>query len=83
RAAFRISNEAEPFAQGHGPGLRALYDIADLEKSRFIIGPGQSGRLFSDNRSSMTKPWRDGGLISLAPLTSPTHVLTLEPEAAP
>jgi penicillin amidase len=83
RAAFHISNEAEPFAQGHGPGLRALYDIADLEKSRFIIGPGQSGRLFSANRSSMTKPWRDGGLIRLAPIASPLHLLILQPKAVP
>lgn len=81
RAAFRVSSKHDPFGQVHGPGLRALYDLKDLEASRFVIGPGQSGRLFSRNRSSLAAPWRDGDYISLAPLTAAEHTLVLRPES--
>jgi acyl-homoserine lactone acylase PvdQ len=54
--------------------------LSDLEKSQFIIAPGQSGRLFSDNRSSLAARWRDGGYLTLGSLASPTHLLTLTPE---
>lgn len=79
RAAFRVSNIDDPFGQAHGPTLRALYDLADLDDARFMIAPGQSGRLFSDNRSSMARLWRDGEYAKLAPLETPTHRLTLTP----
>ncbi len=80
RAAMRFGSGADPYGQAHGPGLRALYDLSDLEKSQFIIAPGQSGRLFSDNRSSLAARWRDGGYLTLGSLASPTHLLTLTPE---
>jgi len=82
RAAFSIRDPRAPFVQRHGPGLRALYDLADLERSRFVIGPGQSGRLFSPNRSDMAADWRDGRYVSLTAPTEPRHVLTLKPAAA-
>lgn len=81
RAAFRVSNANDPFAQAHGPTLRAVYDLANLDRSRFVIGPGQSGRLFSPNRSDMAELWRDGGHVTLAPLADPAHVLRLKPAA--
>lgn len=80
RAAFRISNEDGPFVQAHGPTLRAVYDLADLEKSRFVAAPGQSGRLFSPHRADMAEDWRDGRYASLAPLGAAAHTLTLLPE---
>ena len=83
RAAFRIGDEAAPFAQGHGPGLRALYDLADLERSRFIIAPGQSGRLFSPNRSNLAADWRDGRYATLTPPAEPVHLLVLKPRDRP
>lgn len=82
RASFRFSDAADPFAQRHGPTLRALYDLSDLDQARFATGPGQSGRLFSPNRSDLAEIWRDGGYVSLAPLADPAHVLRLRPTAA-
>ncbi len=79
RAAFRAGDEAAPFVQRHGPGLRAIYDLADLERSRFVIAPGQSGRLFSGNRSSLMERWRDAEYLTLEPPAAPASVLTLEP----
>lgn len=81
RAAMRFSSKSDPYGQAHGPGLRALYDLADLDQSKFIIGPGQSGRLFSSNRSSLAERWRDGVYLTLGPLKAPRHLLTLQPRA--
>ena len=82
RAAFRIADGADPFGQGHGPSFRAIFDLAVLEAARMIAGPGQSGRLFSPNRSSMAENWRDGRYSALAPLQTPAHRLTLRTSPA-
>jgi penicillin G amidase len=39
---FYASHEETPFADLHGPGLRAVYDLSDLDKSTFQIALGQS-----------------------------------------
>lgn len=38
-----IRNEAEPFVSRHAASLRALYDMADPERSLFMHSTGQSG----------------------------------------
>ena len=60
RAAMRGNLDAI-----HGAGLRAVYDLGDLEKSRFIITPGQSGNIASPLAWSFVRRWRDGATISL------------------
>src|SRR5690606_31254784 len=47
RGSFRGRNAADPFIQGHGAGFRAVYDLASLGDSRFVIATGQSGNLLS------------------------------------
>jgi penicillin amidase len=54
-----------PFLDRHGPGMRAVYDLADLGKSRFIIAMGQSGNPFSRHWSDLATLWRDGGSFTL------------------
>ncbi|MEO8655335.1 MAG: penicillin acylase family protein [Ramlibacter sp.] len=46
-----------PFANRHAASLRAIYDLADLEKSQFIYQTGQSGLVFSARYSDMTDAW--------------------------
>ncbi|HVZ45282.1 MAG TPA: penicillin acylase family protein [Ramlibacter sp.] len=46
-----------PFATRHGPSLRAIYDLADPEKSRFIYQTGQSGLVFSSRYDDMSEEW--------------------------
>jgi penicillin amidase len=45
------------FANRHAPSLRAIYDLADLEKSQFIYQTGQSGLVFSPRYSDMGDSW--------------------------
>ncbi len=55
RPSFR--NEVEPFTNRHAAGLRALYDLSDLENSKFIHSTGQSGNLLSPLYSNFTQRW--------------------------
>ncbi|MEO5374793.1 MAG: penicillin acylase family protein [Alphaproteobacteria bacterium] len=65
------------FSHGHGPGLRAVYDLSDLNRSEFIIATGQSGNLFSPHYDDLLKIWRNGGSFRLdGPIR---HRLTLVP----
>jgi penicillin amidase len=55
-----------PYRHTHGAGFRAVYDLADLARSRFIIATGQSGNPFSPHYRDQLERWRDGGHIGIA-----------------
>ena len=46
-AAFRFTNPDGAYVDRHGPALRAIYDLADLDQSVFLIALGQSGHVLS------------------------------------
>jgi penicillin G amidase len=46
-----------PFASRHAASMRAIYDLADLEKSQFIYQTGQSGLVFSPRYRDMRDEW--------------------------
>ena len=55
----------KPFARTHGPGFRGLYDLADPEKSRFMIATGESGHIFSPHYRDFVPLWNDVKSITL------------------
>jgi penicillin G amidase len=55
-----------PFARTHGGGFRGLYDLADPDKSRFMITTGQSGHIFSPHYRDLAPLWIDVKSIPLA-----------------
>ena len=55
------------FESVHGPGFRGVYDLADLDRSRFVVVPGQSGNLLSSHAADFLRRWRDGETIVLGP----------------
>jgi penicillin G amidase len=55
-----------PFARTHGGGFRGLYDLADPDKSRFMIATGESGHIFSRHYGDLTPLWNDVESITLA-----------------
>jgi penicillin G amidase len=57
--------EDHPFARTHAAGFRALYDLADPERSRFIITTGQSGHIFSPHYRDLVPLWSEGRTITL------------------
>ncbi len=71
-----------PFVNRHAASLRAVYDLADLEQSRFIYQTGQSGLVFSPRYRDMSSAWAQTGYRALQ--RSPAnwvHQLTLAPAA--
>lgn len=74
----------DPFRHVHGPGLRAVYDFADLDGALFMIAPGQSGNLLSPHYADFAAPWRDGHYLLLSARAEPHtiyYTLRLTPGA--
>jgi penicillin amidase len=57
---------ANPLAHLDGSGYRAIYDLADLDNSRFVIATGQSGNPLSPHYGDFLQRWRDGEYIKIS-----------------
>ncbi len=58
------------FQSVHGASYRGVYDLADLNRSLFIVAPGQSGNPFSRHARDFVARWRDGATITLGPVAA-------------
>ena len=65
RQPFTCRKPAHPFEHIHGAGFRAVYDLEDLRRSRFIIATGQSGNPASSHYGDLMTAWRDGRYLRL------------------
>ena len=54
------------YTASHGAAYRAEYDLGNLENSRFIAVPGQSGNIFSVHAWDMLANWAKGVTIPIA-----------------
>lgn len=54
---IQLSDPALPYANRHAASLRAVYDLSNLDNSRFIYQTGQSGNVFSPRYRDMAKAW--------------------------
>lgn len=61
-----LSNEAAPFASRHAASLRAIYDLADLDKSVYMHSTGQSGNLLSPLYRNFAEPWSRAEYIPMS-----------------
>jgi len=87
RAGTEIRDDDAPFADRHGAGYRAVYDLGNLDNSRFIIATGQSGNPLSPRYDDLIERWRDIGSVRLAGrrdevADGAAGVLTLAPAGA-
>lgn len=64
RGVTRLDS-AEPYADVLGPSLRMIVDLSDIDHSRFIISPGESGNVLSPHYRDMMLAWRDHGYVRL------------------
>jgi penicillin amidase len=60
------------FQSVHGAAYRGVYDLADLDRSLFIVAPGQSGNPLSRHARDFLARWRDGATITLGPTPDAT-----------
>ncbi len=65
----------------HGASLRALFDLSDLSRSRFVIAGGQSGNPMSGHYADLTPLWRDGKYVTI--VGHQESLLRLIPEQIP
>lgn len=79
------SVRAQSFDVFHGPSLRAIYDLSDLDSSRFMHAPGQSGHPWSDHYRDLAPLWAAGESFEMRTDWGPDNtpegmrVLTLQP----
>lgn len=55
------------FTAVHGAEFRGVYDIANLDRSLFVIAPGQSGDLLDQHAFDFLQRWREGARVQLGP----------------
>ncbi|MFD2207618.1 penicillin acylase family protein [Kiloniella antarctica] len=70
------------FPNVHGPSYRAVYDLTNLDNSRFLLATGQSGNPLSSFYGNFLSSWRDGEYIKLDSdkFRNPKHRLVLIPK---
>jgi len=67
RGSFSASTSRTPFRHRHGAGVRAIYDLADLGRSRFNMAGGQSAHLLSAHFADLHPGWAEGEMFALIP----------------
>jgi penicillin amidase len=63
--AYSIDDADAPFESRHAAGFRAVYDLANLSASRFLINTGQSGHPLSSHYRDWVLPWQTGQLVPM------------------
>jgi len=79
-AGFYLADPSETdFTAMHGPEFRAVFDLSNLDASRFVIAPGESGNFFSRHAADFLVRWRDGQNLTLPANPAASSVMTLKP----
>ena len=80
--AYTIRDEERPFANRHAGSLRAIYDLADLDRSLFMQSTGQSGNVLSPWYSNFAQRWAKVEYITISTKResiAAAHTLVLKP----
>lgn len=64
RGTYRTEGEGR-FPHVHGAGLRAIFDMAEPGAARYMLAPGQSGKMTSPHFADLAQSWADGDYIVL------------------
>jgi penicillin amidase len=64
RAAYRFRSN-RPYAAAHGAGYRGIYDLADIDNSRYVLTTGQSGNLYSPHYDDLMPLWASGAYLRI------------------
>ncbi|MGP1396154.1 MAG: penicillin acylase family protein [Inquilinaceae bacterium] len=82
------SDDGPMYRHVHGAGMRVVFDLSDLARSRFVIATGQSGHPLSNQFGAFVERWRDGEGVALtgdraALAATAIGTLILTPASAP
>ncbi|MBI1775464.1 MAG: penicillin acylase family protein [Proteobacteria bacterium] len=82
RGTTRLNDPNDPYGHVHGAGVRAVYDLADLDRSLFSMALGESGNPFSPHFADMLTRWRNGVPVTIGRgPRQPAAVLRLIPSS--
>jgi penicillin amidase len=62
---FDPGDQRRPFANTHAATYRAVYDLANLDASRFVSATGQSGNPLSRHYRDLTALWAAGRSVAI------------------
>jgi len=79
RGLMRTADPEAPFASVHGAGFRAVYDLGNLDASRFVIATGQSGNMLSPHYDDFITRWRAGSFVRMGATPANARLLRLRP----
>jgi penicillin amidase len=80
RGPSTVRDDARPFAQRFGAGLRIITDLAAPSEARMMITPGQSENPFANHFADLPARWRDfSWLVPGQSAAAATLVLVPEP----
>ena len=54
---YNLRDKDKLFTNHHAPSMRELYDLSNLENSRFIHSTGQSGNVLSSHYADFSRRW--------------------------
>jgi penicillin amidase len=63
---YWLRDEQRPFASTHAASYRGLYDLADLDRSRFVATTGQSGNPLSPHYRDLMALWAAGTTVPMS-----------------
>jgi penicillin amidase len=78
RGSTTIRDDAHPYEQHFGAGLRIITDLASPADARMIAVPGQSGNPLSPHFSDLLQRWRQFDWL-VPGRAEPIYTLTLAP----
>jgi penicillin G amidase len=79
---FHPARPERPFASTHAATYRAIYDLAELGRSRFVAATGQSGHPLSRHYRDLTALWVAGQAVPIGRVVEdPEGILRLLPQA--
>ena len=79
RGPSTIRDDAIPFEQRYGAGLRMITDLASLQDARMIVTPGQSGHPLSSHYADLLQRWRNFDWL-VPDRAAPVSTLVLVPQ---
>ena len=81
---YQIRDRDQPYANRHAPSLRAIYDLADLDRSVFMQSTGQSGNVLSPWYANFAQRWAKVQYITIPTRRAAieaAHTLVLQPRS--
>ena len=68
----RTPDSLPDFTARHGASFRGIYDLADLDRSRFVLATGESGQPIGRHLLDLQRDWRRGRTVALGAMPDRT-----------